>query len=162
VKGPQPDASKIEFLFDQSAKVKEVGRAMSLPRSSRVVHLELHSPDLGAASAFYAQLLGWRTQRIDVRWGSYHALGLDGPLDGALDGGIVECAATHATWLPYVEVERIEAVTERGRRLGASVLLEPREGPAGWSSVLRSSVGGEIALWQPKQPLARGTGWAGR
>lgn len=49
------------------------------------------------------------------------------------------------------------AITERGRRLGASVLLESREGPAGWSSVLRSKVGGEIALWQPKRRLVRGT-----
>lgn len=131
---------------------------MSLPQPSRMVHLELHTPDLAAASTFYAQLLGWRTHQIDVRWGSYHALGLGGPLSGVLDGGIVECAARRATWLPYVEVEQIEAVTERGRRLGASVLLEPREGPAGWSGVLRSSVGGEIALWQPKQPLVRGSG----
>ncbi|GAA5124484.1 sigma-70 family RNA polymerase sigma factor [Pseudonocardia adelaidensis] len=51
-----------------------------------------------------------------------------------------------------MEVEEIDAITERGRRLGASVLLPAREGPAGWSSVLRSSVGGEIALWQPEQP----------
>jgi hypothetical protein len=123
-------------------------------RPSRVVHLELHTHDLCAASAFYGRLLRWRTERIDVRWGSYHALALG----GVLDGGIVECAAPRATWLPYVEVEEIEAVTERGRRLGASVLLEPREGPAGWSSVLRSSAGGEVALWQPKRRLVKGTG----
>ena len=112
---------------------------MSLP----VVHLELHTHDLPGASAFYGQLLGWRTERLEVGRGSYNALALGGPLDG----GIVQCHATHATWLPYVEVDGIEAITERGRRLGASVLLEPREGPAGWRSVLRSSVGGEIALW---------------
>jgi hypothetical protein len=35
-------------------------------------------------------------------------------------------------------------------------LLEPREGPAGWRSVLASSDGGEIALWQPKGTLERG------
>jgi predicted enzyme related to lactoylglutathione lyase len=57
-----------------------------------------------------------------------------------------------------VEVEEIEAITERGRRLGASVLLEPREGPAGWRSMLATSEGGEIALWQPKQRLGRGRG----
>jgi predicted enzyme related to lactoylglutathione lyase len=121
---------------------------------NRVVHLELHTHDRSGASAFYEQLLRWRTERIDVRSGTYHALALGGPLDG----GIVECRTRYATWLPYVEVEEIEAVTDRGRRLGASVLLQPREGPAGWSSVLRSSVGGEIALWQPKQPLVRGMG----
>lgn len=128
-------------------------RVMRVPQPSRVVHLELHTQDLCGASAFYGQLLRWRTERIDVHRGSYHALALGGPLDG----GIVECAARHVTWLPYVEVEQIEAITERGRRLGASVLLEPREGPAGWSSVLRSNVGGEIALWQPKRRLVSGT-----
>ena len=45
-----------------------------------------------------------------------------------------------------------------GRRLGAAVRLEPREGPAGWRSVLATRDGGEIALWQPKQRLLRGTG----
>jgi predicted enzyme related to lactoylglutathione lyase len=127
---------------------------MSRARPSRVVHLELHTHDLRGASAFYGELLRWRTERIDVRWGSYHALALG----GELDGGIVECGARRPSWLPYVEVEEIEAMTERGRRLGASVLLEPREGPAGWRSVLATSEGGEIALWQPKQRRARGTG----
>jgi predicted enzyme related to lactoylglutathione lyase len=47
-------------------------------------------------------------------------------------------------------VERIGAATEQARALGASVLLEPREGPAGWRSVLEGPAGGEIALWQPK------------
>jgi predicted enzyme related to lactoylglutathione lyase len=31
-----------------------------------------------------------------------------------------------------------------------SVLLEPREGPAGWRSVIATPEGGEIALWQQK------------
>src|SRR5215467_11652813 len=36
------------------------------------------------------------------------------------------------------------------RRLGAAVLLEPREGPSGWRSVVSSPVAGEVALWQAK------------
>jgi len=53
-------------------------------------------------------------------------------------------------WLPYVQVERVHAATERARTLGASVLLEPREGPAGWRSVVSVPGGAELALWQPK------------
>jgi len=66
------------------------------------------------------------------------------------EGGIVECSASHPGWLPYVEVDEIRAVTARARSLGAAVLLEPREDPAGWRSVLAEPAGGEVALWQPK------------
>jgi predicted enzyme related to lactoylglutathione lyase len=114
------------------------------PRS--VVHLELHTGDMACASAYYAQLCGWRPEQIDTANGSYHALGLG----GGFDGGIVECGARRALWLPYVEVDQIDATTDRARKLGASVLLEPREGPAGWRSVVATPAGGEIAFWQPK------------
>jgi predicted enzyme related to lactoylglutathione lyase len=114
---------------------------------SPVLHLELHTRDLAAASSFYSELFGWGTERIDSPWGTYHALLLS---DG-LDGGIVECETPRAVWLPYVAVERIGAATERARRLGAEVLLDPREGPAGWRSVVATPAGGEIAFWQQKR-----------
>jgi predicted enzyme related to lactoylglutathione lyase len=54
-------------------------------------------------------------------------------------------------WLPYVEVADIHATTDHARVLGASVLLGPREGPAGWRSVVATGAGGEIAFWQSKR-----------
>ena len=113
----------------------------------RVVHLELHTYDLQAASRFYADMLGWRTKRIASPWGDYHALIVG---DG-LDGGVVECGTRHAGWLPYVAVDRIGPATERAQTLGATVLLGPNEGPTGWRSVLSTPTGGEIALWQQKR-----------
>ena len=110
-----------------------------------VVHLELHTGDLPRASAFYAQLCGWRPEPIDTAHGAYHALGRR-----RVGGGIVECGAARPLWLPYVEVDEIDAATDRARQLGASVLLGPREGPAGWRSVVATPAGGEIAFWQPK------------
>jgi predicted enzyme related to lactoylglutathione lyase len=112
-----------------------------------IVHVELHTHDQEAASAFYEGLVGWRTERLENRWGSYHAL----LLEGGLDGGIVECGTPRAGWLPYVAVDDVEAATGRARSLGASVLLPPREGPAGWRSVVHTPAGGEIALWQQKR-----------
>jgi predicted enzyme related to lactoylglutathione lyase len=112
-----------------------------------VVHLELHTGDLPAASAFYSRLLGWRPEWIETRAGSYFAVctGCD------VGAGIVQRTTDRPLWLPYVQVERIDQVTDQARRLGASVSLEPREGPAGWRSVLTAPDGGEIALWQPKE-----------
>ena len=115
-------------------------------RPSRVVHLELHTGDSPGASAFYSQLLRWRPERIQAGCGSYLAL----ELGGGFGGGIVECATQRALWLPYVQVDEIDAATEHAGRLGAAVLLSPREGPAGWRSVVATPAGGEIAFWQPK------------
>jgi predicted enzyme related to lactoylglutathione lyase len=115
--------------------------------SRPVVHLELHTGDLAAAGAFLSAVCGWRQERIDTRYGSYHALSMG----RGLGGGVVECTTDRALWLPYVEVARIDEATERARCLGASVLLEPREGPVGWRSVVAAEAGGEIAFWQPKR-----------
>jgi uncharacterized protein len=115
-----------------------------------VVHLELHTGDLPEARGLYAELCGWREERVNAGSASYLALEL-----GEIGGGIVECPTPHPVWIPYVEVHRIDEITERARRLGASVLLEPREGVAGWRSVVTTVQGGEIAFWQPRRRAAR-------
>jgi predicted enzyme related to lactoylglutathione lyase len=112
-----------------------------------VVHLELHTGDLTEAQALYAELCGWRAERIDAGCGTYLAL----ELGGDVGGGIVECETRRPLWLPYVEVAEIGEVTDRARALGAKVLLEPREGPAGWRSVVATPAAAEIAFWQPKE-----------
>lgn len=120
---------------------------MTTVTSHPVVHLELHTGALARARELYAELCGWPAESIGTRQGSYLSL----ELGGGLGGGIVECATRRPVWLPYVEVAEIEIATERARRLGAAVLLEPREGPAGWRSVVATATGGELAFWQPKR-----------
>jgi uncharacterized protein len=116
--------------------------------SAPLVHLELHTGDPDAACSFGAELLGWEPERVQTRAGNYLLL----DLGGEVGGGIVECGTSAPIWLPYVEVDRIARVTDDARLLGASLALEPREGPAGWRSVIRAAGVGEIALWQPKEP----------
>jgi len=119
---------------------------MNFSRPNPVVHLELHTGDRSGASAVCAELLGWRPERIVSRYGSYLAL----DAGAGVGAGIVECDTERSLWLPYVEVSDVVALTDRARRLGANVLLAPREGPAGWRSVVATPAGGEIALWQSK------------
>ena len=119
---------------------------MKISRPNRLVHLELHTRDVPLAGEFYAELLRWRPERVDTAHGSYTALGLG----GAVGGGIVECGTPRAVWLPYAEVADIDSAAARASELGASVLLGPREGPAGWRSVIATPTGGELAFWQPK------------
>jgi uncharacterized protein len=113
-------------------------------RPSPVVHLELHTDDLTQAREFYGAFLHWRPRRQNESY-----LGLE--LGRGLSGGMVECGTRRTLWLPYVKVADITCATAQASELGATVLLEPREGPAGWRSVVSSPAGGEIALWQQKE-----------
>jgi predicted enzyme related to lactoylglutathione lyase len=117
------------------------------PPPNPVVHLELHTGNLARACDAYTRLCGWRVERVEAGSRPYQAL----DWGGGLGGGIVECGARRALWLPYVEIPHIERATERARELGAKVLLEPSEGPAGWRSVVAVPEGAEIALWQAKR-----------
>jgi predicted enzyme related to lactoylglutathione lyase len=111
-----------------------------------VIHLELHSGDMAAACSFLEPLCGWRARRVIAGAASYTAL----ELGSGLGGGVVECPARRSIWLPYVQVPDVTRATRRARELGASVLLEPREGPAGWRSVVAAPGGGELAFWQAR------------
>jgi predicted enzyme related to lactoylglutathione lyase len=104
-----------------------------------VVHLELHTGELACARTFYEDLLGWRAEQISGYWSF------------GTGCGVVECDTPTSAWLPYVAVRDVSSTTERARALGAAVLLDPREGPHGWRSVLSTPAGGEVALWQPKR-----------
>jgi predicted enzyme related to lactoylglutathione lyase len=120
---------------------------MTVSHPDPVVHLELHTADAVGASALYSELCGWLPELVDTGAGRY----LTFELGTALAAGIVETGVKHPIWLPYVEVERIDEATERARRLGAAVAVEPREGPVGWRSVVSTPAGGELAFWQPKE-----------
>jgi predicted enzyme related to lactoylglutathione lyase len=111
-----------------------------------VVHLELCTFNLSRACDFYTRLFGWRAELVHAGSGDYLTIELG---DG-IGGGVVEWDAERSVWLPHVEVAEVFEATERARLLGATVLLPPREGPAGWRSILAAGAGGEIALWQPK------------
>jgi uncharacterized protein len=119
---------------------------MTSAPANPVVHLELRTSNLPRACDFYVRLFGWRAETIHAGTGRYLTL----ELGVGIDGGIVEHDSNRPLWLPYVEVADVSEATERARLLGASVLLEPREGPAGWRSAVEAPAGGEIAMWQPK------------
>jgi uncharacterized protein len=120
---------------------------MGSSRPNSVIHLELHTGDLPGAIAYYAQLLGWRPERIRSGGGSYLALGVG----DRVGGGIVEDRGEHPLWVPYVQVPDVGRATERAEQLGGEVLLGPREGRHGWRSVISAPDGGEVAFWQAKR-----------
>ena len=119
---------------------------------NRIVHLELRTGDPAGACVFYRRLFGWRAETVHLARGSYISLAL-----GALiEGGVVADERTTPAWLPYVEVADAAEATARAELLGAGVVLDPREGPAGWRGVITAPDGTQIGLWQPKPTPASG------
>ena len=112
-----------------------------------LVHLELRSPDPARACAFYERLFGWHAETVATGSGDYLAL----DLGARIEGGVVRHETERPFWLPYVEVRDVADATGSAAALGASVVLPPREGPAGWRSVVAAPAVGKIALWQPKR-----------
>ena len=112
-----------------------------------VVHLELHTPNLARACAFYRGLLGWQPQPLRAAGAAYQSwdFGAD------RGGGAVERRTEQALSLPYVEISSVTAATKEARAHRASVILAPREGPARWRSDVNTPAGGDIALWQMKR-----------
>ena len=55
------------------------------------------------------------------------------------------CAGGGRELAQFFDVAKIGAIVTK------SVMLGPREGPAGWRSVVTTPAGGEIALWQAKR-----------
>jgi predicted enzyme related to lactoylglutathione lyase len=113
-----------------------------------IVHLELHTPNAPRACAFYSRLLDWQAEAIRVPAGTYLAFATR----EGIEAGVVEADGQRAAfWLPYVEVLDVAAATEEAARLGATVLLPAREGPAGWRAIVVTPNGGPVAFWQPKR-----------
>jgi predicted enzyme related to lactoylglutathione lyase len=120
---------------------------MSSSVARPIVHLELHTPNLPRACAFYTALLGWRAARVHAGASTYLALATG----GAIEAGVVERELPSPLWLPYVEVADVFATVERAKRLGATVPLGPHEGPAGWWGAVTAPDGSALGVWTPKE-----------
>jgi predicted enzyme related to lactoylglutathione lyase len=93
------------------------------------------------SARFYEKLLGWKP-----------AAGPPGTTmlakDAAPFAGIGATEGTRAAWIPFVEVDDVEAAAKRAIGLGAEIIKERTRGPAGEYAILKDPGGAPVALWQ--------------
>ncbi|GGL78963.1 hydroxylase [Streptomyces fumigatiscleroticus] len=89
--------------------------------------VELYTPDIAAAAAFYHAVLGLETAAVSFPGGVYTCLNPAGTGEEAMFGGMVPLAddatETEPSWLPYFGVADTDAVLARARELGGTVRL---------------------------------------
>lgn len=113
------------------------------------VHIELNTPDIGAAKSFYGQLFDWTLQDVPMGESMTYTMVNVGQGTG---GGMMQhpMPGAPAFWLAYAEVADIHAATDKARDLGAQVLRAPMEVMgAGWLSIIVDPTGAHLGLWQP-------------
>jgi hypothetical protein len=106
------------------------------------VWFDLRTNDHARSQRFYEQLLGWEFAAQDG--GPTMVNGEEGPW--AL---VADAPGKGSFWLPYVQVDDVEAATKSAVELGATVRQDRTAGPGGTFSVIADPTGAELALWQP-------------
>ena len=116
--------------------------------ASPFVHLELNTPDLAKAKAFYGEMFGWQFSDMDM--GAHGVYSTFKP-DSGPGGGMFSMQGGAPGWLTYVGVDDVKQATQKARSLGAQVHVDSQEIPhVGWFSVLSDPVGSNFAIFQPK------------
>ncbi|MDF3302127.1 VOC family protein [Streptomyces tropicalis] len=95
--------------------------------------VELYTPDIAAAAAFYHKVLGLETSAVSFPGGTYTCVNPAEGGESAMFGGIVPLgddpveAEAGAYWLPYFEVADTDATVARALELGGTVRMPPRD-----------------------------------
>lgn len=120
---------------------------------ARVVWHDLMSIDVDRARPFYAAILPWRTRVVSQPpLGTTHRIELGGRELGSLVSlPTSEGIASH--WMPYAQVDDLDAVVRRARELGGFVPVAPTllEG-LGRFAVIADPRGAHISPFEPARP----------
>ncbi|WP_329113799.1 VOC family protein [Streptomyces sp. NBC_01465] len=108
-------------------------------------------PDLEAAKAFYAELLGWSYDPGSEEFGNYtQAKTSDGKHVAALSPQMPGMEDVPAAWNLYLATPDIAAAAERIKNAGGTLLMEPMQvGDFGTMVTVQDPSGVYFSLWQP-------------
>jgi predicted enzyme related to lactoylglutathione lyase len=119
------------------------------PMGNPFVHIELSTPDVAKAKAFYGKLFDWKLE--DMPMGPDEVYTMIGVGEGTGGGMMHTPPGAPPGWYAYVNVDDISATTKKAKDLGAQVMKDVTEIPnVGWFSFVVDPTGCAIAMFQPK------------
>ena len=118
--------------------------------------VDLMSPDVEAAAAFYSAVFGWSVtdQHDDDGNRVYVMFQLDGQNIAGLGGQAPGMEGMPAMWNTYVAVDDVEATVAKATAAGGSVVAPPMQVmEAGHMAVIADPTGAVISLWKAGQHI---------
>jgi predicted enzyme related to lactoylglutathione lyase len=115
------------------------------------VHVELNTPDPEKAKTFYSKLFQWKLEDVpnpEVPNNSYTMINVG----SGTGGGIMkQISGGPSGWLAYVEVDDIQAATQKAKSLGGKIMKDVTEVMGmGWLSFIQDPTGAVLGLWKSK------------
>jgi len=119
------------------------------------VWYELLTKDPKAAIAFYADVVGWKTQPFGENGDYTMWVGSQGPLGGVMK--LPEEATkmgTPPTWMSHVQVKDVDATAALAKKIGGEIYKEPTDIPSiGRFAVLADPQGAAIMIFKPSRAM---------
>ncbi|MEU5086324.1 VOC family protein [Streptomyces sp. NPDC021356] len=147
------DRAGVPFGLWQPQRRKGLDRA---GEPGSLCWVELYTPDVAAAAAFYHRVLGLGTCAVSFPDGSYTAVHPAEGGEDAMFGGIIPLgddpteAASGAYWMPYFDVAEADATVAGARELGGTVRMPATDIPGvGRVARLADPDGARFAVLQP-------------
>jgi uncharacterized protein len=129
---------------DETPRRDSGGLGPQLARHGHVSYLEIPALDAAQSAAFYEAVFGWSIRDSDSANRSFD----DG--SGALIGRWVtgRTAPREPGLVPYIYVERIDAIIERVVIQGGAVVRPPYPEGNLWVATFRDPAGNVMGIWQ--------------
>ncbi len=100
-------------------------RALPTPRAGLISWHELLSTDVERANAFYADVVGWSLNSVDMGENGTYWLYRKNDQDAAGAVQMPDKAGGPSNWLPYIGVTDVPGTAERARAMGGTIYVEP-------------------------------------
>jgi predicted enzyme related to lactoylglutathione lyase len=115
------------------------------------VHVELNTSNPEAAKQFYSKLFQWQLEDMPNPAVPSHSYTMIKVGSGTGGGIMKQVPGGPSGWLAYVEVDDIQAATQKAQSLGGKLMKDVTEvTDMGWFSFIQDPTGAVLGLWKTK------------
>lgn len=110
-----------------------------------ITHVDIPADDVGRARGFYSELFGWTIDEMP----GFEGYPMWQAPNGISGGGITQRTESFTTMRSYVEVDSIDDILAKAKKLGGRVVMEKEPiSDTSWYAAFEDTEGNQIGLYE--------------